>query len=74
MRIRSLIFAAVVDCRALAGTISGRGELRPSAFVSLFLTKPVIDNKIKAEIVDVSGEFGHGTLDLFVREEPGLVR
>ena len=38
------------------------------------LAQMVLQEVIKAEIVDVSGEYGLGTLDLFVREEAELVR
>ncbi len=70
---RRVIFAAVINCREDLGT--GHSPItNPQAFVSMFLTKPFDDKQLHAEIVDVTGYHGNGTLDTFLREEAQLVR
>ncbi|WP_032935169.1 Tad domain-containing protein [Mesorhizobium sp. WSM3626] len=74
---RRMVFAAVINCHQDLG--NGHATItKPKAFVSLFLTKPMITNSttktLSAEIVDVSGYNGNGTLDTFLREESYLVR
>lgn len=74
---RRVIFAAVINCST--DLANGHSPItKPKAFVSLFLTKPMITNgsikTISAEIVDVSGFHGNGTLETFLREESQLVR
>jgi hypothetical protein len=76
---RRIIFAAVVNCYADADKIAGKTALRPDAFVSIFLDRPVEDEShgekpIYFEVVDVTGFSGNGTLDTFVRQESTLVR
>jgi hypothetical protein len=74
---RRVIFAAVINCST--DLANGHTAItKPKAFVSLFLTKPMITSgstkTISAEIVDVSGFHGNGTLETFLREESYLVR
>ena len=74
---RRLIFAAVIDCRATP--FNGQTTFtRPAAFVSMFLTKPMIASggtkTVSVEVVDVTGYSGNGTLETFLREESTLVR
>ncbi|MER8745840.1 Tad domain-containing protein [Mesorhizobium sp. M1004] len=87
---RRTFAAAVVNCTADAGKISGRTELKPSGFVRMFLISPVEkedsqNNSVKdedssnekpihVEIVDVAGAGTGGTMDEFVRTESYLVR
>ncbi|TIL31205.1 pilus assembly protein TadG-related protein [Mesorhizobium sp.] len=85
---RRLITMAVVNCRADQSKINGHTELRPDAYVSVFLTNPVQkqDNSkddedatsnekpISFEIVDVEGPLGNNTLDKLLRDEPQLYR
>ena len=74
---RRLVFAAVVNCASTSFT--GQTTFtKPAAFVSMFLTKPMIASgstkTLSAEIVDVTGNSGNGTLETFLREESFLVR
>lgn len=87
---RRTIAAAVVNCTADAGKISGKTALKPDAFVRMFLISPVEkensqnsnvkdedpgnEKPIHVEIVDVTGPAGNGTMDDFVRDESYLVR
>lgn len=74
---RRILFAALIDCNAEAG--SGATEMRVNSYASLFLTRPMAkngteDGTIDVEIVDITGWGGNGTLDTFVRDEAVLVR
>lgn len=78
---RRTIFAAVLNCAALAasGDLKGQSEGLPvEAFASMFMTKPMTSNgndkAISLEITDVTGAGGRGTLENFLREEAELVR
>ena len=78
---RRAIFAAVLNCHALAasGELKGAStDLPAEAFARMFLTKPVPSGgsvkEINLEMVDVTGEGGRGTLEDFLREEAELVR
>lgn len=74
---RRVIFAAVADCNDL--DLNGSSTIdNPTAFVSLFLTKPMLssgsDKTVSAEVIDVTGFTGNSTLETFIREEATLVR
>lgn len=82
---RRLIFAAIINCQALDAqgyNLSGAETGLPvEAFASFFLTAPVrnepgneYDADIYAEIVDVSGRYGSGSLQDFARDEVQLYR
>jgi hypothetical protein len=74
---RRVVFAAVVECGA-ADLNGSEPIVNPSAFVSLFLTKPMVtsgsNKQIYVEVIDVTGFSGLGTLETVIREEASLVR
>jgi hypothetical protein len=77
---RRLLYVAVLDCVALqkeyGDNMGGHLENLPvHAFASFFLTSPVKDDgNIRAELVDVQGRVGGGTLTNFSRDEAQLYR
>jgi hypothetical protein len=85
---RRVIVAAIVNCTADAGKITGKSTLRPDTYVSIFLTNPVQKTDPKAddddanasekpinfEVVDVAGPKGNGTMDKFLHDEAQLYR
>jgi Flp pilus assembly protein TadG len=75
---RRLIYGAVVNCNAenAAGNLSGRsGTPRAIGYASFFLTEPVTAaNEVMAEIVDIDGINGRGTMVNFGRDSVQLYR
>ena len=76
---RRILYGAIVNCKALAAagiSMNGRQTDVPViAFGSFFLTEPIKDGKdIYAELVDITGKGGTGTLDNFLRDEAQLYR
>lgn len=76
---RRLIYGAILNCNALAAAgykMSGQTDDLPVvAFGSFFLTEPVgDDDTLRAELVDITGKFGNGTLTTFQRDEVQLYR
>jgi Flp pilus assembly protein TadG len=73
---RRLLHVAVIDCAE--NPVSGGGGTYPvQVFASLFLTEPAggaPDADIYAEFVDISGNYGQGTLEKFQRDEAQLYR
>lgn len=72
---RRLIYAAIVDCDVYEDQLNGQsGTLQAMAFASFFLTEPVVDDVVLAEIVDIDGNKGRGTMIDFARDEVQLYR
>lgn len=77
---RRVIQAAIVNCKAAvaAGLLSGASDPVPiEGYASIFLTHPMEsggDGTINAEVLDITGAEGLGTLDSFIRVEADLVR
>jgi Flp pilus assembly protein TadG len=76
---RRLLYGAILDCQALQASgfkFTGRATGVPvKAFASFFVTEPIKDGKdIFAELVDITGKGGRGTLDNFLRDEAQLYR
>ncbi|RWC48716.1 MAG: hypothetical protein EOS55_10415 [Mesorhizobium sp.] len=85
---RRLFNVAVVNCTADAAKISGRTDLKPDSYASMFLTNPIekqdktkddddetaSEKPIRLEVVDVEGPLGNGSLDQFLRDEVQLYR
>ena len=76
---RRLIYAAILDCNKLASEgykMSGQSDGLPvTAFGSFFMTQPVgADDTLHAELVDITGMYGTGTLTNFARDEAQLYR
>jgi Flp pilus assembly protein TadG len=72
---RRILYGAIIDCDQIPG-FNGRKENVPvRAFASFFITEPIKDSKdIYAELVDITGRGGRGTLDNFLRDEAQLYR
>ncbi|WP_027152099.1 TadE/TadG family type IV pilus assembly protein [Mesorhizobium sp. WSM2561] len=85
---RRLLNMAILNCQADQSKINGHTELRPDAYVSVFLTNPVEkqdsskddedstshEKPIRLEVVDVEGPKGNNTLDKLLRNEAQLYR
>ena len=79
---RRLLYGAIVDC--IANPIVGATDDVPvRAFGSFFVTEPVEQGgggseedpeHIRIELVDISGHFGQGTMEEFVRDVVQLYR
>lgn len=75
---RRLLYGAILNCKALSATynLGGKDEDLPvEAFASFFLTEPIKNNTdIYAELVDITGRFGQGSMQKFQRDEVQLYR
>ncbi|WFP62787.1 pilus assembly protein TadG-related protein [Mesorhizobium sp. WSM4904] len=74
---RRLIYAAVVDCSDsyVQSQLNGQSGAPPAiGFASLFLTEAVTGDEVMAEIVDIAGSRGRGTMENFVRDDVQLYR
>lgn len=72
---RRLVYAAIVDCDLYEDQLNGQsGTLQAMAFASFFLTEPVMDDMVYAEIVDIDGNKGRGTMIDFAKDEVQLYR
>lgn len=75
---RRLIYGAIVNCDAEneAGNLNGRsGTPRAIGYASFFLTEPVTAaDEVMAEIVDIDGIHGRGTMVNFARDNVQLYR
>ncbi|MCR4264852.1 pilus assembly protein TadG-related protein [Nitratireductor sp. ZSWI3] len=74
---RRMIHAAVLDCSdpAVQTQLQGQSGSPPAiGFASFFLTEAVTGNVVMAEIVDIDGVNGRGTMTNFVREDVQLYR
>ncbi|WP_265517350.1 pilus assembly protein TadG-related protein [Nitratireductor luteus] len=74
---RRMIHAAVLECSDpdVQAQLQGQSGAPPAiGFASFFLTEAVTADEVLAEIVDIDGIQGRGTLTNFVREEVQLYR
>ncbi|MER9295237.1 pilus assembly protein TadG-related protein [Mesorhizobium sp. M0621] len=74
---RRLFQAAIVDCssQAVVDQLKGQSGAVPAmGFASVFLTEAVANGEVRAEIVDINGTLGRGTLANRVRDEVQLYR
>ncbi len=77
---RRLIYGALINCNEHSADMNGQsGDPIPAeGFASFFLTEPVdqarTNGDIMAEIVDIDGEQGRGTMLDFARDEVQLYR
>jgi hypothetical protein len=72
---RRLIYAAIVDCDAYASELNGAsGTIQAMAFASFFLTEPVVGAEVRAEVVDIDGNLGRGTMVDFAKDNVQLYR
>ncbi|MCP8883580.1 pilus assembly protein TadG-related protein [Devosia sp. XJ19-1] len=77
---RRLIYGALVNCLEQADQLNGAsGESVPAVgYASFFLTEPVSQARtggdIRAEIVDIDGIAGRGTMENFSRDQVQLYR
>ena len=77
---RRLIYGALVNCTAHAEDLNGQsGDPVPAeGYASFFLTEPVDQDRtggdIMAEIVDIDGIEGRGTMENFARDDVQLFR
>ncbi|WP_027162254.1 pilus assembly protein TadG-related protein [Mesorhizobium sp. WSM1293] len=74
---RRLFQAAIVDCssQAVVSQLNGQSGAVPAmGFASVFLTQAVTGGAVMAEIVDINGVRGRGTLSSLVRNEVQLYR
>jgi Flp pilus assembly protein TadG len=74
---RRMIYAAILDCDdpAVRDQLNGQSGAPPAVgFASFFLTEAVTGNEVLAEIVDIDGVQGRGTMANFVREDVQLYR
>lgn len=72
---RRLVYAALVDCATYAGQLNGQsGTIPAMGYGSFFLTEPATSSEIYAEIVDINGVEGRGTMINFARDEVQLYR
>jgi Flp pilus assembly protein TadG len=73
---RRLLYVAVIDCATNA--VSGGGGTYPvQVFASVFLTEPAggpPDADIYGELIDITTNYGNGTLEQFQRNEAQLYR
>ncbi|WP_214474156.1 pilus assembly protein TadG-related protein [Mesorhizobium sp. dw_380] len=74
---RRLFQAAIVDCssQAVVTQLNGQSGAVPAmGFASIFLTQAITGSEVMAEIVDINGVRGRGTLSSLVRTEVQLYR
>jgi hypothetical protein len=72
---RRLIYAAIVDCSQYQTELQGQsGTMQAMAFASFFITEPVMGDELRAEIVDIDGNMGRGTMKDFAKDEVQLYR
>ncbi|RWO42618.1 MAG: hypothetical protein EOS11_15600 [Mesorhizobium sp.] len=72
---RRLIYAAIVDCDLFQSELNGQsGSLTAMGFASFFLTEPVTGEDVLAEIVDIDGNQGRGTMVGFAKDNVQLYR
>ncbi|SIT54084.1 conserved hypothetical protein [Mesorhizobium prunaredense] len=72
---RRLIYAAIVDCALYADELNGQsGSMTAMGFASFFLTEPVTGDDVLAEIVDIDGNKGRGTMMGFAKDNVQLYR
>ncbi|RWO34004.1 MAG: hypothetical protein EOS10_03350 [Mesorhizobium sp.] len=72
---RRLIYAAIVDCDLFQSELNGQsGSLTAMGFASFFLTEPVTGDDVLAEIVDIDGNQGRGTMVGFAKDNVQLYR
>jgi Flp pilus assembly protein TadG len=69
---RRLLVAALVDCST--SQPNGNTSMPAMGFASFFMTEPASATEIYAEIVDVAGTEGRGTMNLFARDDVQLYR
>jgi hypothetical protein len=73
---RRRVYAAILDCTdpAVIAELNGQSGAPPAmGFASFFLTEPSVDD-IYAEIIDIDGTRGRGTMTNYVRENVQLYR
>ncbi|KQU97050.1 hypothetical protein ASD12_21760 [Mesorhizobium sp. Root102] len=72
---RRLIYAAIVDCDQYLSELNGQsGSMTAIGFASFFLTEPVTGDDVFAEIVDIDGNKGRGTMVNFAKDNVQLYR
>jgi Flp pilus assembly protein TadG len=72
---RRLIYAAIVDCDEFEDELQGQsGTAQAIGFASFFLTEPSNGSDVYAEIVDIDGRRGRGTMIDFARDNVQLYR
>lgn len=77
---RRLIYGALVNCTAEADNLNGASgdSVQAVGYASFFLTEPVSQARtggdIRAEIVDIDGIAGRGTMENFSRDQVQLYR
>ncbi|TPK85395.1 pilus assembly protein [Mesorhizobium sp. B2-4-12] len=77
---RRLVYVAILNCDTTNGGVSVQGNGGPypvDAFASFFLTQPADsppNANVYGEIVDISSQWGTGTLTKFQRDEAQLYR
>jgi len=72
---RRLVYAAIVDCAQYADQLNGQsGTIQAMGYASFFLTEPVTGDDVYAEIVDIDGREGRGTMVDFARDNVQLYR
>ncbi|RWK41387.1 pilus assembly protein TadG-related protein [Mesorhizobium sp.] len=72
---RRLIYAAIVDCDLFQSELNGQsGSMTAMGFASFFLTEPVTGDDVLAEIVDIDGNQGRGTMVGFAKDNVQLYR
>jgi hypothetical protein len=77
---RRIVYAALINCLEHEDEMNGSADDIPVVeFASFFLTEPVEsggpdDDVLRAEIVDVTGVFGAGSLEEFQRDDVQLYR
>ncbi|WP_163266886.1 pilus assembly protein TadG-related protein [Chelativorans alearense] len=74
---RRLIHAAILECDdpAVQAELNGQSGAPPAiGFASFFLTEAVTSDEVLAEIVDIDGIQGRGTMTNFSREDVQLYR
>ncbi|WP_192360101.1 pilus assembly protein TadG-related protein [Mesorhizobium mediterraneum] len=72
---RRLIYAAIVDCDLYEDQLNGQsGSMTAMGFASFFLTEPVTGDDVLAEIVDIDGNQGRGTMVGFAKDNVQLYR
>ena len=72
---RRLIYAAIVDCDLYEEELQGQsGTAQAIGYASFFLTEPSNGTDVYAEIVDIDGIEGRGTMIDFARDNVQLYR
>ncbi|RWO23380.1 TadE/TadG family type IV pilus assembly protein [Mesorhizobium sp.] len=72
---RRLVYAAIVDCDQYEDELNGQsGSMTAIGFASFFLTEPVTGDDVLAEIVDIDGNAGRGTMVGFAKDNVQLYR